>query len=97
MLENVGIVDTDDHVADQENAGPSPAKKKRTKTTEIQLENAPQDEVTVKNPKLSNNLMYFFLHQVHPLLHKTGTKERGASKKPQGRPPNKEKGKSKGK
>merc|ERR1712141_615757 len=50
---------------DQENAGPSPAKKKRTKTTEIQLENAPQDEV-------------------HPLLHKTGTKERGASKKPQG-------------
>merc|ERR1712130_372698 len=52
---------------DQENAGPSPAKKKRTKTTEIQLENAPQDEV-------------------HPLLHKTGTKERGASKKPQGKP-----------
>ena len=32
----------------QENAGPSPAKKKRTKTTEIQLENAPQDEVTLK-------------------------------------------------
>ena len=31
----------------QENAGPSPAKKKRTKTTEIQLENAPQDEVTL--------------------------------------------------
>ena len=59
MLENVGIVDTDDHVADQENAGPSPAKKKRTKTTEIQLENAPQDEVTVKNPKLNNNLMCF--------------------------------------
>merc|ERR1712032_1564206 len=41
---------------DQENAGPTPAKKKRTKTTEIQLENAPQDEV-------------------HPLLHKTGSKE----------------------
>ena len=55
MLENVGIVDTDDHVADQENAGPSPAKKKRTKTTEIQLENAPQDEVTVKNPKPNVN------------------------------------------
>ena len=31
----------------QENAGPSPAKKKRTKTTEIQLENAPQDEVHI--------------------------------------------------
>ena len=45
MEEKYSIVDTDDNVADQENAGPSPAKKKRTKTTEIQLENAPQDEV----------------------------------------------------
>ena len=43
-----GKVDTDDNVTDQENAGPSPAKKKRTKTTEIQLENAPQDEVAFK-------------------------------------------------
>lgn len=56
---------------------PAP-KKKRTKTTEIQLENPPQDEV-------------------HPLLHKAAAKDRGASKKPQGRPPNKEKGKTKGK
>jgi len=59
----------------KENASP---KKKRTKTTDIQLENAPQDEV-------------------HPLLHKAGSKDRNGSKKPQGRPPNKEKGKSKGK
>jgi len=62
--------------ADQkENASP---KKKRTKTVDIQLENAPQDEV-------------------HPLLHKTASKDRGTSKKLMGRPGNKEKGKSKGK
>ena len=67
---------TGKRVADQkENASP---KKKRTKTVDIQLDNAPQDEV-------------------HPLLHKTVSKDRGASKKVQGRPSNKEKGKSKGK
>ena len=58
MLGNGGI-DTENNVADQENAGPSPAKKKRTKTTEIQLENAPQDEVDAKNTKL-NNIHYVF-------------------------------------
>ena len=58
MEEKYSIVDTDDYVADQENAGPSPAKKKRTKTTEIQLENAPQDEVAIKNPKLNINFMF---------------------------------------
>merc|ERR1719186_1347038 len=67
---------TSKRVAEQkENASP---KKKRTKTVDIPLENAPQDEV-------------------HPLLHKTASKDRGASKKLQGRPSNKEKGKSKGK
>jgi len=59
----------------KENVSP---KKRKMRTTDIQLENAPQDEV-------------------HPLLHKTGSKDRNSSKKPQGRPPNKEKGKSKGK
>merc|ERR1712013_552311 len=37
------------------------------------------------------------LDEVHPMLHKSASKERGASKKVQGRPSNKEKGKSKGK
>lgn len=59
---------------EKENASP---KKKRTKTTEINLENAPTDEV-------------------HPLLAKSGSKDKGG-KKPQGRPPGKDKGKAKGK
>jgi len=37
------------------------------------------------------------MDEVHPMLHKSASKERGASKKVQGRPSNKEKGKSKGK
>ena len=61
---------------EKENASP---KKKRTKTIDIQLENAPQDEV-------------------HPLLHKSNSnKDRSNSKKVQGRPGAKDKGKNKGK
>jgi len=37
------------------------------------------------------------LDEVHPMLHKASSKERGASKKVQGRPSNKDKAKSKGK
>jgi len=59
----------------KENSSP---KKKRTKTTDIALENAPSDEV-------------------HPMLAKGGSKDKSGNKKPQGRPPSKDKGKSKGK
>merc|ERR1711915_609570 len=69
------IEDPEDCFVPDQEASP---KKKRTKTVDIQLENAPQDEV-------------------HPLLHKTASKDRGTSKKLMGRPGNKEKGKSKGK
>jgi len=58
----------------KENSSP---KKKRTKTTEINLDGAPTDEV-------------------HPLLAKGGSKDKSASKKPQGRP-TKDKGKGKNK
>jgi len=58
----------------KENSSP---KKKRTKTTDIALENAPSDEV-------------------HPMLAKGGSKDK-SSKKQQGRPPSKDKGKAKGK
>jgi len=56
----------------------SSPKKKRTKTTDIALENAPIDEV-------------------HPMMTKNGSKDKSGLKKPQGRPPNKDKTKSKGK
>jgi len=63
-------------IEEKENASP---KKKRTKTIDIQLENAPSDEV-------------------HPLLHKSSAnKDRNNSKKLQGRPSTKDKGKNKGK
>ena len=63
-------------VEEKENASP---KKKRTKTIDINLENAPSDEV-------------------HPLLHKSSAnKDRNNSKKLQGRPSTKDKGKNKGK
>ena len=66
-----GKVDTDDNVTDQENAGPSPAKKKRTKTTEIQLENAPQDEVAVKYSKLRISYLFCITLCVRCILYFT--------------------------
>jgi len=59
----------------KENAIP---KRKKAKTMDIQLDNAPQDEV-------------------HPMLHKASSKDRGTGKKVQGRTGGKDKGKSKGK
>ena len=49
-----------------------------------------------KNVKTQFQLLIFGF-QIHPMLAKNGGKERSANKKPQGRPPAKDKAKAKGK
>ena len=72
-----GIVDTDDNVTDQENAGPSPAKKKRTKTIDIQLDNAPSDEV---HPMLHKSNASKDRNNSKKVQGRIGAKDKGKSK-----------------